>query len=360
VILRYNRLLIFFLFLAFCSRAGAYQNLTANIGGGYVGNLFADSFNIGNSFIWNNVSFSSTSFQKIKLKLYYGISYYNYNTDNPINNIFHVPGVTLYKKNQDGRFKWGIDTFATIKDYVSANSSFDNYRIFTVADVSYYLVPGFQARTLYSLTRSKYLSYGVLDNIEQSAEAGIVATLPHRTTLRGTGRYSARRFDTDQITFHWVDTEFGLSQSIDIRTGLSFTFLKRWSKGGERPLASYYIISGITSYWDPWSGNQVEIALKRILPYAILCKIVGGSWNKSFLYDQYLRDQLSWLKNKSGRRDEGWLVRAELGRQYGLRLPVTESIKINMRGGYLSNHSGDRFYTYNNFMADLNLEIHIF
>jgi hypothetical protein len=340
--------------------AYAYQNLSAGIGGGYSGNLFADSFAVGNSYMINRVSVSSTNFTKIRLKLYYDLSFYKYDTGDLINNFYHVPGIALYQRRLGQRFKWGVEACAAIKDYISARSKFDNYRIFSNVDASYYFGPGIQAKAFYRLIRSNYNNFADLDNYEHWVDGELIGTLPTKTTLRGIARYSVRRFDADQVTFHWIDTQFGLSQSIDIRTGLSFAFIRRWTPGGERPLASYYIISGITSYWDPWQGNQVEMALKRILPYAIVSKFNGWYWKREFTYDDIMRSQLPWLRDKSGRSDEGWLAGAEFYRQFNLRLPAPESFVLNLKGGYVSNNSDDSFYKYNYFFADFNISISVF
>jgi hypothetical protein len=349
-----------FVFVIFQAPAFAYQNLSAGIGGGYSGNLFADSFAVGNSYLINKVSVSSTNFSSIRLKLYYDFSFYKYDTGDLINNFYHVPGVALYRRGLGQRFRWGIETCAAIKDYISASSKFDNFRIFSNVDASYYFGPGLQGKAFYRLIRSKYANYGDLDNFEHWVDGELVATLPSKTTLRGIARYSVRRFDTELVTFHWIDTQFGLSQSIDIRTGLSFSFLRRWSRGGERPLASYYIISGITSYWDPWQGNQVELAIKRILPYAIISKWDGWYWKRVFTYDEIMRSQLPWLRDKSGRSDEGWLAGAEFNRQYNMHLSAPEALVLALKGGYISNTSNDPFYGYSYFFINLNISISIF
>ena len=358
--MKINLFIFIFLLVAFCCPVGAYQNLSVGLGGGYAGNLFADSFNIGNSYLVSNLSFASTNFQSAKLRLSYDIYYYEYDTGNHINNIFHAPGIALYRRNLGERFKWGVETFVAIKDYIGNNSGFDNFRVFSSADASFYISPGIQAKGIYKLIRSKYQNYPILDNYEHWATAELVTTLPSKTTMQGTARYSVRRFDEDQVTFHWIDTEFGLSQSLGIRTGLSFSFLRRWSGGGERPLSSYYIISGVTSYWDPWQGNQLDVALKRILPYAIISRTEGAYWKRQFRYDKFMKEQLSWLLNKTGRRDEGWLTKLELSRQYNLRWPAVESFTLNLRGGYISNGSDDSYYKYHYFFTDLNLNIRIF
>ena len=354
------RALVFFLFLVVCGSADAYENLSVGLGGGYGGNLFADSFQIGNSYLTNSLSFSSVNFQAVKFRLRYDLSYTNYNTDNFINNVIHTPGIALYNRDRDRRLKWGINALATLKDYVDKNSNFDNYRFFGIADASYYIKSFLQAKALYKFTRSRYDNYASLDNIEHWVEAELVATLPSKSTLRGGARYGVRQFDEELITFHWYDTEFGFSQSLDARTGLGITCLRRWSKGGTRPLSSYYIISGITSFWDPWKGDHVEIFVKRILPLGVLSRLEAGYWNRRFAYDDILRAQLGWLDDRYGRRDEGWTIRIEINRQQNLAWRIARSIKIGLAGGYSSNGSDDPYYEYNNFAAQTMIEIQIF
>ncbi len=347
------------LYFVITGSAQSYQTVSVGMGGGYAGNLFADSFAIGNSYLLSNLSVSSVNFSKVKLKLYYDISYYNYDTGDLINNVFHVPGFVVYRRDPGSRLKWGIEAAAAIKDYVNPQSTFDNNRIFLVADASYYVTSGLQAKAMYRLVKSKYHHYSDLDFYEHLAGGDIVSTFPTKTTARASVKYSVRRFDRDQVTYHWIDTEFGLSQSIDIRTGASLTVLRRWTGGGERPLSSYYIISGITSYWDPWKGNQFNAAIKRILPYAVLSRLEGGYWKRNFSYDDIMRSQLWWLRNKAGRHDEGWLVRGELSRQFNLRIPALQSFMLSVRGGYTRNGSDDPFYKYQYYFGDVSLNIHV-
>ena len=328
--------------------------------GGYSGNLFADSFSIGSSYLLSNVSISSTHFKTIRLKFYYDIYYTNYDTDNIINNVFHVPGLSLYGKSRDNRLKAGISGFLTSKDYINGESGFDYNRFFGIADASYYLGPGFQIKSLYKFTRSQYINFGSLDNIEHAVEAELVATLPTRSTFRGLARYAVRQFDEDNITFHWFDTELGLSQSLNQKTGVSLAFRRRWSVGGTRPLSTYNIISGITSFWDPWKGNQADLSLKRILPFAILGKTDISYWNRYFFYDPVIRNQFWWLRNSPDRRDEGWMVKAETSKQFNSVFIINRALKVNFIGGYSSNGSTDTYYDFDGFFAQSRIDLQIF
>lgn len=358
--MRLTRFFSLIIFLCLISSAGAYQDLSLGVMGGYAGNLFADSFSIGNSYLVSNVSISSVYYQAVKIRFYYDFYYTNYDTDNPINNIFHIPGMAIYQKSRNSRFKWGVNTFLSIKDYINSQSSFDSRRFYGISDCSYYLRPGLQLKALYKFNRSQYPNYSSLDIVEHLLETELVATLPTKSTLRGTLRYGVRRFDEDDITFHWYDTEAGISQSLDQKTGISLIFSRRWSNGGTRPLSTYNIISGITSFWDPWMGNQIDISLKRILPLAIVSKFDGGYWNRRFDYDPVIRNQFWWLRYSSGRRDEGWLTKADFSRQFNSVYLLNKVLRLNLVLGYASNKSNDSYYDYDGLFAQSRLEIQVF
>lgn len=355
-----SKQLIAFLFLALYSHVGAYENLSVNIGGGYAGNLYADSFNIGNSYLQNGVALSSTNYDLIKFKFYYNLTYYEYDTNNDINSLFHVPGIALYRRQPGERLKWGVNLFAIIKDYTDKKFNMDNYRIFWTGDIGYYFKPGVQARAQYRGTSWKYMSYDNMSNTEHWLETEMTLTLASKTTLRTDLRYARREFTTDNKSFDWADGELGFSQSLDLKTGVGGSAMKRWSDGGTRPLSSYYIISGITAYWDPWDGYQMEAFVKRILPCAIVSKIEGGYYRRHFRYDAALQQEIPWLAGKDGRTDKGWLIHANLRRQFNLRGSANRSITVILDGGYQSNDSDEPFYKYNSLFANMNLEINLF
>jgi hypothetical protein len=338
----------------------AYQNLSVNVGGGYAANLYADSFNVGNSYLINNVAFSSTNFEPAHLKLYYSVSYMVHNTNDVINNFFQVLGANLYRRDKAQRFKWGIDLFGAVKNYADGNSDFNNYRLFLVADAAYYVSPAIQIKGVYRDTRSKFLHFESLDYLEHRLESEGSLTLPSRTTIRCSATYTNRMFDEDSRRFDWVEIELGASQSIDIRTGASLSIQRRFSGGGTRPISTYFILSGITPYWDPWDGYQGELSIKRILPFAVVSKTWFGYWIREFSYDQLLRERLRWLFSRTGRTDDGYAVKLGLSRQFNLAWSVGRAIAISLNGGYLWNNSDDPFYEYDNYFIDANLEFRLF
>ena len=338
----------------------AYQNLSVNIGGGYAANLYADSFGVGNSYLVNNFALSSTNFEPTRLKLYYSVSYMEHNTNNIINNFFQVLGANLYRRDRAQRFKWGIDIFGAVKNYSDGNSDFNNYRLFLVADAAYYVGPAIQVKGIYRDTRSQFLHFESLDYLEHRLESEVSFTLPSRTTIRGSGGYTTRMFDEDSQRFDWVEIELGASQSIDIRTGVSLSVQRRFSGGGARPISTYFILSGITPYWDPWDGYQAELAIKRILPLAVVSKTGFGYWIREFSYAQLLRERLRWLFNRGGRTDKGLAVKLGLSRQFNLAWGVGRAVAISLNGGFLSNKSDDPFYEYDNYFIDSNLEFKLF
>lgn len=183
--------------------------------------------------------------------------------------------------------------------------------------------------------------------------------LPDKT-LRVDGRYARREFNTDNKTFDWIDGELGFSQSLDLKTGVGGSAMKRWSAGGARPLSSYFILSGITAYQDPWDGYQAEAFVKRILPYAIVSKVEGGYYRRHFRYDAVLQQELPWLAGKAGRTDKGWLIRAHWRRQFNPGNRANRSVAVILDGGCMSNDSDEPFYKYNSLFGNLNLGINLF
>ncbi len=356
------------------SSAIAYQNISVGLGGGYSGNLFSDSFAVGNSYLLNNISLSTVHFSDIRLKVYYDLSYYQYDTGDFINNLFHVPGIALYRRDPAQNLKWGVEIAAALKDYIDKEANYDNWRLLATGDISYYILPGLQIKGKYRAIKSGYDDYEILDNLEHLGEAEVAATFPSKTTVRGSMRYGRRAFDEEDLApsrpgmipvthdnkYDWVEAELGASQSLGMKTGVSLLFTNRWSSSGARPLFSYYIISGITSYWDPWDGFQSELALKRILPFAVVSKLKAGYWDRKFTYDDKLTLRLPWLRGKTGRRDRGWSAGLELNRQFGRKLFISRSLSVSIGAGYTSNDSDDPFYDYEYLSATSNLTIRIF
>jgi hypothetical protein len=274
--------------------------------------------------------------------------------------MFQIPGIAVYQRSRNSRFRWGISSYLSFKDYTNSQTSFDSRRFYGIADGSYYLTRGIQAKAQYKFNRFQYSNYSSLDIIEHTLETELVGTMPTKTTLRGTLRYGVRQFDEDKITFHWYDTESAVSQSLDSKTGISLVFSHRYSSGGTRPLSTYNIISGITSFWDPWKGNLVDLSLKRILPFAIVMKIDSEYWNRRFSYDPIIRNQFWWLRYTEGRWDEGWLSRADLSYQFNKFFLIKRTVRLSAIAGYNSNNSNDSYYDYDGIFAQGRLEIQIF
>lgn len=350
---------VFFLFFIFSTAIFAGQYLSAGLGGGYSSNLFADSFAIGNSYTQLNATYSGTSFNKVKLKYYCDYVYYTYDVGDVLNNFILTSGIGLADRDRSKQLNWGIETYGAMKDYVDPDLDFDNSRYYLTADMSYYFLPGFQGRILYALTKSDYQFYGSLNYLEHQAECEIVTTLPTRTTFRGKARYASRSFDLGG-DYYWIDEELAVSQSIDIKTGFNIKLKNRWSGDGRRPLSSYYVISGITSYWDPWRGSQVETSIKRIMPYAIVSTLELCYWSRIFTYDKILQQRLTWLDGADGRKDQGWTARIVFDRQLAVNLPVPQIINLTITGGYSDNHSNDDYYNYRYYYVTTNLRVRVF
>jgi hypothetical protein len=349
-----------FLFFIVYGVATAQQHISIGVGGGYSGNLFSDSFSVGNSYLLNNISISSTHFNKVKLRLQYDLYYYLYDTGDFINNLFHVPGFSLYQENKNRHLKWDIEVFAAWKDYTDPRATLDNGRLYFSGDISYYFLPGLQSRLLYQGIQSGYNHFSSLNYLEQQISDELVATLPTKTTLRAKLRYSTRVFNKGSRDLDWLDLETGLSQSLNMKTGLSFRISNRWTSGGIRPLESYNIISGITSYWDPWNGIAVTPAIRRILPWMIVSNLEASYWKRKFDYNQELRTKISWLKNKYGRTDKGWIARLELNRQFSTHFRIAQTLNFMISTGYTENNSNESFYEYHYFFITTGLQIRIF
>lgn len=356
--MRYILRLLFLFFIQQTS-AIAGQYLTAGLGGGYSSNLFSDSFAVGNSYALYNITYSGANFDKIRLKYYYDLSYYQYDVGDVLNNVIHTPGISVYNRDRNKNLNWGIDMFAVMRDYVDPDFLLDNSRYHLSSDISYYFLPGFQGRLKYRLSKSDYEYHGNLNYYEHLAETELVTTLPTRTTFRGMARYSSRSFDLGG-SYYWLDEEIGISQSINMKTGIGIRLKNRWSGNGYRPISSYYIISGINSYWDPWRGIQVESSIKRILPLAIVSNLEFSYWNRIFAYDPKLQQRLSWLNGISGRTDRGWIARIDFNKQMALSLPTPRAFNVSFTLGYSDNKSDDDYYKYRYFYVATNLKVRLF
>lgn len=350
---------VVFLFFIIPTSIFAGQYLSAGLGGGYSSNLFADSFAIGNSYTQLSATYSGYNFNKIQLKYYCDYNYYTYDVGDVLNNFILTSGFGLADRRRSQQFNWGIDIYGTMKDYVDPNLDYDNNRYYLSADMSYYFLPGFQSRLMYTLTKSDYQFYGSLNYFDHQVESEIVTTLPTRTTFRGKARYAFRTFDIGS-SYYWIDQELAVSQSIDIKTGFNIKLKNRWSGEGKRPLASYYVISGITSYWDPWRGAQAETSIKRIMPYAVVSTLELCYWSRIFTYDPLLQEKLSWLDGATGRKDIGWTARIVLDKQLGISLPIPQTLNFSVTAGYSDNRSNDDYYNYRYYYVTTNLRMRLF
>ena len=287
--------IIFFISLISAHDACSRPGLTASLGTGYSDNLYADSLGLGNSYLYNEVRLSSTHFSKIRFRLFYELTYYEYDTNNLINNFTHSPGVSVYRTIRGSRFKWSVTARGYLKKYTDDLSTFDNDRIRFDLDASYFLMRGLQARGGYQGELSSYADYDVLKNSRHQFEIDLSRTFPSRTTLNLIAAHTLRHFEDGNTTYDWTDMGFKIAQSINVRTGISLSYLERMSSGGSRPLSTYYIISGVSAYWDSWEGRQAILSLKRILPSAILTRTEILWWNRKFNYDDQLIQELLCL-----------------------------------------------------------------
>ena len=355
----YNSLPLIFILALFGTAAG-YQGLTFSTGGGYSNNLYADSSVIGDSYLIGALSVSSTNFKNTKLRTYYDLSYFQYDTRGNINNFVHIAGIALYNKKRGQKLKWGIDIAGTIRDYVDDNSDFDNYKAYFAADCSYYLKKELQAKFLYRAVVTSYSGFSNLDYTEHWIKGEIVRTFRTKTTAKGKLKYSIRQFDEDNSVVDWFDLEVKLSQSLNIRTGMSGSGMVRWAGKGTRPLSSYFIVSGITSYWDPWDGLQFNTSLKRIFPYGIISSLGFKYWDRNFAYSKILQYELPWIAGKEGRSEAGWSLNLDINRQFNLKSNVGKAFRVNVSTGYISNNSDDLFYEYDSYFIKSNVEIILF
>lgn len=334
--------------------------IKAIAGGGYSNNLYADSFNLGNSYLYNTIRLSSTHFNRTRVRLFYELSYYEYDTNNLINNFLHSPGVEIYNTVRGSRFKWSLSARGFIKQYTDELSTFDNNRYRFDFGASYYLKPGLQVKGGYQGEISSYADYDVLANKQHNLEIDLAKTFPSKTTLNLGLAHTFRNFDEGDATYGWTDFGAEVAQSLNIRTGVSLSYFERFSSGGSRPLSTFYIISGVSAYWDSWDGRQANLGVKRILPYGILSKMETFFWHRKFNYDQEISSQLPWLAGKSSRKDNGFAINAYIRRQFNLNSGYGKYIAASIFGGYSVNNSDDDYYSYNNYFIECGIEYSVF
>jgi len=334
--------------------------LKASLGAGYSDNLYADSFGLGNSYLYNTVGISSTHFQKIRIRLFYDLSYYEYDTNNLINNFMHSPGFSIYRTPRGSRLKWSFVTRGYIKKYTDELSTFDNNKIRFDLDASYFLKPGLQLKGGYQGELSSYTEYSVLENARHLFDIEISKTFASMTTLNLGFAHTLRNFEDGGNTYNWTDIGVKISQSINIRTGLSVAYLERFSSAGSRPLSTFYIISGVSAYWDSWEGRQAILSLKRILPFAALSNTEILWWNRKFNYDSQISEELPWLEGKSSRFDYGFAVYSSVRRQFNLKPGYGRYIAVLISAGFSDNRSDDDYYSFNNYYIECSLEYSVF
>jgi hypothetical protein len=352
-------ILAFFAILAIVSPAEAYIGLSAESGGGYSSNLYADSFSIGDSYMFGAFTISHSSFTKTIFRVYYDLAYYQYDTRNSINQFDHLAGLTLFRKQLGERVKWSIDLAGTYRDYADANANYDNYKFYAYGNLAYYLISGTQMNFGYQLKQMKYNDFAELNHLEHRLSAFVSQTLPSRTTIKGSVDYSLRNFDIDNSNVDWLDLELRLSQSIDIRTGVAGSGMVRFAGSGTRPLSSYTVISGVTTYWDPWDGYQFNLFGKRILPWGLVSIANFNYWHREFDYTDTQTDELPWLSPSGKRIDNGQNVELELTRQLNLNSNYARALKLSLVGGYLTNDSDDPYYDYGYYYVNLSVKLEI-
>lgn len=355
-----NRILIPIFMLILSGVVAAYTGLTAETSGGYSSNLYADSLSIGDSYLLSAISISNTEFKTTKFRIYYDLVYYQYNTRNSINQFDHLAGLSLFRNLTGDKFKWGIDIVGTYRDYTDADSDYDNSRFFLRGNCSYYLIPGLQFKFLYQFESSSYSGFDNLNNSAHRIDGEIIKTFPSQTTARAKIQYSNRQFAIDNSIVDWLDLELKLTQSLDLRTGISGSGSIRFAGDGTRPLSSYYYISGITPYWDPWDGYQFNLSCKRIFPWGIVATADFDYWLRTFNYSESQQSELPWLSGIGGRDDKGWLLKADINRQFNLYGKFGQAIRIALMPGYLSNSSDDPYYEYEYFFINLSVKLDVF
>ena len=335
--------------------AQGQPELTAGSGFGYANNLYADSFAIGNGYLYNGVSLSSTHFNKVRARIFYELTYFEYDTDNLINNFVHSPGIAVFQTRRGARFKWSLSARGAIKDYADRLSTFDNNRWLVEADGSYYMAPGLLAKAAYGGSLSSYADYDVLNNAQHSLELELIKSFASKTSLHLDIDYTLRSFSEGGSDYNWFDLGLKIAQSLDIRTGVSLSYASRFSSPGSRPLSTFFIISGVSAYWDSWDGHQAQLTVKRILPAAVVSNAVLTGAYRKFTYDREISEQLPWLQGKSSRIDKVYAAEMNLRRQFNLRFGYGKYVAILLAAGYSSSYSTDSYYSFNSYYVDLRL-----
>lgn len=335
--------------------AHGQPELTAGSGFGYANNLYADSFAVGNGYLYNGLSLSSTHFSQVKARIFYELIYFEYDTDNLINNFVHTPGIAVFQTRRGSRFKWSVSARGAIKDYADKLSTFDNNRWLLEADGSYYVARGLLARAAYGASLSSYADYDVLNNSQHALELELIKSFITKTSLHLNIDYTLRSFSEGGSNYNWLDLGLKIAQSLDIRTGVSLSYANRFSSPGSRPLSTFFIISGVSAYWDSWDGHQAQLAIKRILPAAIVSNVnLTGAYRK-FTYDREISEQLPWLQGKTSRIDKVYAAEINLRRQFNLHCGYGKYVAILLAAGYSTSHSTDSYYSFDSYYADLRL-----
>jgi hypothetical protein len=207
---------------------------------------------------------------------------------------------------------------------------------------------------------SSYTEYSVLENSRHLFDIEISKTFTSKTTLNLALAHTLRDFDEGDNTYNWTDIGLKIAQSINIRTGLSVAYLERFSSTGSRPLSTFYIISGVSAYWDSWEGRQAKLSLKRIFPFGILSRTELLWWNRKFNYDEQISEELPWLEGKSSRFDYGFALYSFFRRQFNLNSRYGRYIAASISAGYSDNRSDDDYYSFNNYYIECGLEYSVF
>ncbi len=350
--------MIFFIYPS--PSAFSATKLSFDVGGGYVGNLYADSFSVSNIYLLNTISASYYRPGKVALNCGYGLSYYEYDSNNIINNLYHTATISVFDKRRNRKTKWALTGFASLKDYTDESSTYNNMKLSIKAEFSNYPRSSLQIIGDYRLGYSDYANYDILRNIEHQARIGLSKTFQSKTTVKTTVIYGVRSFPDGGSSFDWTGARINMSQSVNLKTGIAVIYFHRWSSDDTRPLSSFYIISGVTSYWDPWDGDQFDMSIKRILPRAVLSKLNFRLWRREFSYDQKMQSEIPWLEGKPGRVDSGWSANLKLDRQFNIERIFVRSIKTSLMAGYLANKSDDDYYEFNDHIIKGNSRINIF
>ncbi len=341
------------------SAAQIRPRLSVSMEGGYAGNLYADSFGIDNTYLYSAAAASIYHSGKISLSCGYGLGYLEYDTNDIINNFIHMFTVSAFDRRVKRKIRWGLAANAAVKDYADDSSMFNSNKFLLKSDISYYLNSSLQIRGSYDLVISEYTEYDVLKNIEHRIQLDLTKTFPTKTTLKAELSYGQRSFTSGNSTFNWIGSLLRVSQSVDSKTGMAISYHYRLASEDTRPLSSFYVISGVTQYWDPWDGGQFELSIKRILPLAMVSYFDLELWDRSFAYDEVMRSELPWIDGKTGRDDNGWALGLRLLRQFNFDNVPLQYLKLSLGSGYLSNGSSDEYYEYDDLLVTGKQELNI-